>query len=130
MKDEGTLLLASRDEELVSRIRGLNGSLPLGVEAVDRGEEALARIGDARLLMLDDDLADLRGRSLIRTIRSARPDLKIVFTASDVSQDLEVEVRRSGAYFYLPKPVSLEIFRKVAAKAVEHESTRNRWKMR
>lgn len=137
----GLLLVASRDGALIDAARSLNGELQLDVAVVSRGRELLSKMcpddvlphegemGSVRIVLLDDELSDGKGRVLLRALRKARPDLKILFTAAEPSAKLEVEVRREGAYFYLPKPVNLEILKKVVAKAVEHESTRNRWKL-
>ena len=137
----GTLLVASRDDRLSATVRGLNGSLEMEVDVVAQGRDLISKIavpgllphegdgGSIRLLLLDDDLVDGRGRTLLRYIHSVRPDLKVIFTAGGGAQSVEVEVRREGVYFFLPKPVSMEILRKVVAKAIEHESTRNRWKV-
>lgn len=137
---KGTIVVATRDDALVSVVRGINADFEMDVDVVSRGQEVLRRLGpgDAlphemesgwiKILILDEDLVDGKGRTMLPFIRETRPDLKVIFTARVYSPALEVEVRREGAYFFLPKPVSAMILHKVVAKAVEHESTRNWWK--
>lgn len=139
---KGTIVVATRDDALIAVVRELNAEFDMDVDVVSRGHEVLRRLGpgDAlphecesgwiKIMILDEDLVDGKGRTLLPFIRETRPDLKVIFTAKGATPALEVEVRREGAYFFLPKPVSEMILRKLLAKAVEHESTRNWWKSR
>ena len=136
----GTLVVATRDDSMVAALRALNGELDLDLDIVNSKRELLGRLsprnglpheGDAgwiKILLLDDDLGDARGRELIRPLREVRSDLKIIFTTSRPTPNLEVEVRREGVHFFLPKPIEPGNLKKIVTKAVEHESTRNRWK--
>jgi DNA-binding NtrC family response regulator len=136
----GTLVVATRDARLVQALRSMQGELDLNLDVVAKRRELLERLappdglphegegGWVRIVLLDDDLADGEGKSLLPRLRAMHGDLKVIFTADHSNPRLEVEVRREGVHFFLPKPIDTDLLRKIIAKAVEHESTRNRWK--
>ena len=52
--------------------------------------------------------------------------MKIVFTVEDFDVELEMEVRREGIHFFLPKPVEWSILERVLSRVVEKETTKTR----
>lgn len=111
----GTIVAVTRDVELIAALRALDGDLE--IEIVPAGEDVFAKVADGgiTILLMDGDV------EMLRRVRGERPDLKTIVAAPPED---EVEIRRQGAYYYLPKPVDGGILAKVVAKAIEHESSR------
>lgn len=121
----GTLVAATRDEDFVARLRGRG----MGVDHAASGRELLDLLqenGGGTVIVLDDDLPDVRGSSLLGRIRELDSNVKIVFTVEDFDVELEMEVRREGIHFFLPKPVEWSILERVLSRVVEKETTKTR----
>ena len=121
----GTMVAATRDEDVVARLRGRG----MGVDHAASGRELLDLLqesGGGAVILLDDDLPDVRGSSLLGRIRELDSNVKIVFTVEDFDVELEMEVRREGIHFFLPKPVEWSILERVLSRVVEKETTKTR----
>ena len=119
----GTVLVASRDAEFVSemRLRGVD------VDHVPSGQGLLDRLqvpGSVSVLLLDNDLLDVQGTSLVGRIRELDSNVKIIFTVGEFDPELEMEVRREGIHFFLPKPVEWSILEKVLSRVTEKDTDR------
>jgi FixJ family two-component response regulator len=124
-KLNGTMVAATRDEDFVARLR----SRGMGVDHAASGRELLDLLqesGGGTVILLDDDLPDVRGSSLLGRIRELDSNVKIVFTVEDFDVELEMEVRREGIHFFLPKPVEWSILERVLSRVVEKETTKTR----
>ena len=129
--ERGTLLVATRDEGVRDALDGLESRLHLSAGIVDSGRELLDRLQEGvwepegvKLILLDDDLPDVAGRSLVCRIREIDPDRKILFVAGEVVPAMEIGVRREGIFFFFHKPLDRDLLSRVLARALEHESSR------
>jgi two-component system NtrC family response regulator/two-component system response regulator HydG len=64
-----------------------------------------------------------RCEDLIRQIRSAQPDVKIISIAAQCDRDLERVIRRHGVLFYMTKPVSPNLIRELATHLLKSMPT-------
>ena len=126
---EMLLLAATRDDQVVEMLRGLKVRGIRRIEIVPSAERLVKRIppgsddGVIRIILLDDELEDRKGRDLIAELHQRRRNLKIVFMAAEPDEALEVAIRREGVYFFTGKPLEATLLRRVVEKAVEHETT-------
>ncbi len=76
------------------------------------------------LVLLDLSLARPdRCEDLIRQIRSAQPDVKIITIAAQCDRDLERAIRRHGVLFYMTKPVTLSLVRELTTHLLKSMPT-------
>ncbi len=126
---EMLILEATRDDQVVEMISGLKVRGIRRIEIVPSAERLVKRIppgsdnGVIRIILLDDELEDRKGRDLIAELHRRRRNMKIVFMAADPDEALEVAIRREGVYFFTGKPLEATLLRRVVEKAVQHETT-------
>ena len=78
------------------------------VDPVDRGEDALERIGRARpvdLAIVDCRLPDISGLDLLRRIKTRSPDTEVILLTGHASLDGALAAMAGDASSYLVKPV-------------------------
>ena len=91
-------------------------------ETIGEAKEQLA-LGMTSLVILDINLPDGNGLSLLKDIRNSFPDLPVILlTANDTDQDI-VEGLNQGADDYITKPFSLQVL-----KARVNTQIRKRWR--
>ena len=103
------LLVLSRDDDLVGQVREAAQVI------LDRPEPVVVHSGAAclsaleaqptALLILDDAVQRGSGPVLLYRIRTAHPQLRIVYVASHHNAELEREVRQIGVLYYTAKPL-------------------------
>lgn len=98
------VLLVEDDEGVASALTELLGQSGSEVTRVDRGSDALHRVKDCDLVLLDLGLPDMDGLDVLRTLRRASAVPVIIMTARD-SDGAVVLGLRAGADDYLVKPV-------------------------
>jgi DNA-binding NtrC family response regulator len=87
----------------------------LAEQLAERGHEVLTagtrvaalrilRRFDCQVAVVDADLADGDGITLLGALRAERPQLAIVFTAARGGESLREEARRRGAFSLVEKP--------------------------
>ena len=133
------LLIGARDDGLEQAVR----SIRLGGEIrIDRARSAreLRRllvpsgllpheVDDlaVKIVVLDDDLDTEEGAlGLIRELVALRPSLKVIWVTGSLDRNREIEARRLGVYYIVPRPLEPTLLSRVITKAVEHETTRVR----
>jgi len=89
-----------------------------------RGEEALktARETDLDLLITDMMMPGMDGITLLKTIKSSKPDLPVIMVTAYGEVDKAVAAMQAGAFNYLTKPFNNDELVLNARKAVEHYS--------
>jgi DNA-binding response OmpR family regulator len=98
------VLLVEDDEGVASALVELLGHTGAAVVHVARGADALHRVKDCDLVLLDLGLPDMDGLDVLRTLRRASAVPVIIMTARD-SDGAVVLGLRAGADDYLVKPV-------------------------
>jgi DNA-binding NtrC family response regulator len=71
------------------------------------GREGLARLSDARLVLLDIGLPDISGLELLEQARKQAPEVPIIVITAHGTLENAVTARRLGAAAYLVKPLNL-----------------------
>ena len=70
------------------------------------------------LCLTDMQLPDGNGIDLVKHIQKNRPDLPVAVITAHGSMDAAVNALKAGAYDFVPKPVDLEVLRKLVNGAV------------
>ncbi len=91
------------------------------VETVDNGEKALDFVenNDVSLVISDIRMPGMDGVSLLRSIKSRRPEMPVVLITAFASMDSAVTAMKEGAWDYLTKPFRIEELREVIEKALD-----------
>ncbi len=116
-----TILVVEDDPEVRSYLEMALGCQGYQVEAVEDGEEALARLDNHNgisLVLLDILLPRKGGMEVLREIRALHPDLPVIVLSGLSSPLTVVEAVKSGATDYLAKPVSHEELAEAIRKAL------------
>lgn len=124
MTRKRTILVVEDDPEVRNYLEMALGCQGYQVEAVEDGEEALARLGNRNgiaLVLLDILLPRKGGLEVLREIRAAHPGLPVVILSGLSSPLNVVEAMKSGAADYLAKPVSHEELGEAVRKALGQE---------
>lgn len=126
MAIQGTILIASKDGELLAATQEIGNALGATVVPADTGACALDffHSGKVRVTVVDEVLSDGAGVELLKRIRHVNPDAKAIFVTGSPTEALEREVRRVGVHYFGSKPVNAALFRKVLEKVFEHETRR------
>jgi DNA-binding response OmpR family regulator len=98
------VLLVEDDQGVASAVTELLSQAGASVICTSRGSDALHRVKDCDLVLLDLGLPDMDGLDVLRTLRRASAVPVIVMTARD-SDGAVVLGLRAGADDYLVKPV-------------------------
>lgn len=80
------------------------------VDRVDRGQDALARIGQPRpvdLAIVDCRLPDISGLDLLRSIKTRSPETEVILITGHASLDGALAAMAGDASSYLVKPVDI-----------------------
>ncbi|MDJ0785841.1 MAG: sigma-54 dependent transcriptional regulator [Myxococcota bacterium] len=134
MSERNTQILVVDDQELYRRAlrRVLSRAGHEVVEARDASEAmGIVTSQPLDLVLCDVKMPGLSGFELVRQIRDACPDLPCIIITGYASSESSVEALRSGAFWYLEKPLEpaqQDVLRRLVDQAIEHSrlKTHNR----
>jgi DNA-binding NtrC family response regulator len=95
-----------------------------GVIACASGEEALARLDAADVLITDLVMPHMTGLELMRAARAKRPHLPVLVLTARGSERAAVEVMKAGAEDYLSKPFDVDELLLSVQRCVETQRLR------
>ena len=108
---QGTILLVEDEEGLRSlNARGLRSrgysviEASNGIEAMEALEQ---RNGAVDLVVSDVVMPEMDGPTLLKTMRSRNPDLKIIFVSGYAEDAFEKSLPKNQQFAFLPKPFTL-----------------------
>lgn len=94
--------------------------------AFEDGEEALANLEGADLVITDLIMPRIGGLEVLRRVKLARPRLPVIMITAQGSERAAVDAMRAGAYDYLAKPFDVDELAAVLERALEVGSLRER----
>lgn len=95
-------------------------------EAFEDGQEALANLEGADLVITDLIMPTVGGLEVLRRVKLAQPRLPVIMITAQGSERAAVEAMRAGAYDYLAKPFDVDELAAVVERALEVGSLRER----
>lgn len=128
------ILVVSKDKGLIKDLNEVLLDLPFRatLEHYQSSKVVLGRISfgaevyqtRVKLLIIDDDLNGVSGRSLLEAIRGLGFALPVIFISKDSNVELEIAVRRLGVSFFASKPIDHQLFVKLLSRMLEHETAK------
>jgi len=104
------ILIVDDEEGMRSLLEDFLGELNHGVLTATNGEEALARLRQAKVdvVMTDRSMPVMSGDELVRRISRERPHLPIIMLTADVlSGEQREELIKAGVVAFIKKPFNL-----------------------
>ena len=117
----GVVLVVDDDELFCDVIKDHLGALGMTVLTAHRGDEGLAQCSrhNVDVVLLDENLPDVKGHTLCPSILEVNELCKIIFVTAQPSFSVAVGALRAGAHDYLSKPVDLEELSHVVSRALK-----------
>lgn len=107
-----TILVVEDEPDVLIIMRSLLRELTSGYEiiTVGSGTDALARVlhGKVALIITDYNMPGMNGLDLLRRVRAASPDTRVIMVTAYPSRELERQARAEGVVAFLPKPFALD----------------------
>ncbi len=119
-----TVLICDDDPAVRFAIEEALGALGVGTIAVERAADALARIGEADVLVTDLVMPEMDGFALLAAAKKTEPELPIIMLTARGNEKTAVQALKQGAYDYLGKPFSIDELRLSVSRALETRSLR------
>ncbi len=115
-----TRILLVDDDKLIQASIAKNLNL-YGYEVIvaSDGKSALEqyRKESPDVVLLDINLPDVGGFSVLKAIRKENPDAEVIFITGEGDMNLVIEALRSGVSDFVPKPLSIGVLRSVLENA-------------
>ncbi len=119
-----TVLICDDEPAVRFAIEEALEALDVTTIAASDGEEALARIGEADVVVSDLVMPKMDGLALLAACRKADPELPVVILTARGSERSAVQALKQGAYDYLGKPFSVDELRLTVGRALEARALR------
>jgi len=116
------LLLVNDEEHLVNTLSEILTDDGYKVTVMKSGSDAMASFDQnpCHLAVVDENLADMSGISLLKKIKATSPDTEVIMITGFASVENAIAVLREGAYDYLLKSFEeLEHISEVVKRAAE-----------
>ena len=81
--------------------------------------EFIANNDDIDLAIVDFNMPDMDGISVIHTIKHRRINLPVILMTAEPSKEVRLASLEAGAYSFIPKPINIPSFRQLVAKALQ-----------
>ena len=119
-----TVLICDDEPAVRFAIEEALEALDVDTIAADNGEDALARIGEADVVVTDLVMPKMDGFAFLAACRKAEPDLPVVMLTARGNERTAVQALKQGAYDYLGKPFSVDELRVTVSRALEARALR------
>ncbi len=104
------VLLVDDEEDFIDTLAQRLKMRELNVTAVYDGERALAKVKSEEpdVMVLDLKMPGLQGMDVLKEIRKAHPNIKVIILTGHGTRRDEEESRRLGGFDFLRKPADIE----------------------
>lgn len=121
------VLLVDDDESLLGLETAILESEGYDVVAVNGGKPALAAVREQEfhVVISDLDMPGISGLQLLEQMKENAPDTVFVICTSHGHLDVAVACLKAGAYDFVAKPFTLELFQECVRRAVQHRRMRD-----
>lgn len=79
----------------------------------------IAKKKNIHIAVIDMKLSDTQGIELVPILKALHPNIRIIFTTSDHSIEIESKARTTGIILYMPKPLDLGLMESAVAKGLK-----------
>jgi len=114
------------DDEKNIRLTMSQSLEPLGmpVQTAVNGEEALQRLNETRfgLVFLDLKMPGMDGMEVLRKVREARPDIKVIIITAHGTIESATEAMKLGAVDFIQKPFAPREIRELVTKVLDRDT--------
>ena len=122
----GKILIVDDEKNIRLALKAALETLPVQVEAVASGEEALAKVEkqpyDYKLWLLDLLMPGIDGMEVLRRLAAIRPDIKVIVITAHGSIETAVEAMKLGAVDFLTKPFDPEEIHSAVSRLLAWDS--------
>jgi DNA-binding NtrC family response regulator len=121
MRERRVILVATPEQavgqDLVDRFLG-QGYQAI---AVERGSDALLAVAEENvgLVVLDISIQEPSGAKTVEIFRKMRPRLPVIALSGDSSVEMGRQILQHGVFYYLLKPIDLEVLDQIVRIALE-----------
>lgn len=100
------------------------GSMGMETETAVNGEEALGRLRAKTfgLILLDLKMPGMDGMEVLRRVREARPDIRVIIITAHGTIESAVEAMKLGAVDFIQKPFAPKEIRDLVQRVLDRES--------
>lgn len=74
---------------------------------------------DPHILLLDIQMPELPGNSLIETIKNLKPGIEVIMVTAVTSEEIKAQCLSSGAFAVLQKPVDFQLLKTTITEALD-----------
>lgn len=116
-----TILVIDHDKLIRWSVSAVLGRAGYRVHEAATGKDALAAVQDGApdLILLDVDLPDMDGFTVLNQIRARHPDLPVLMMTVDATTEMRRQALRLGVRDHLDKPCDPALLKAVVAQALQ-----------
>ncbi|MEW6418300.1 MAG: response regulator [Nitrospirota bacterium] len=114
------ILLAGQDKTILNLLKQRLSNKGFEVFNVTSAKGALkiAKKLNIHIAVIDMTLSDTQGIELIPRLKELHPNIRVIFTTSEHSTEIETSARKEGIILYMPKPLDLRLIEKAISKGL------------
>ena len=122
METRGVLIVDDEKNIRLTLRRALE-SLRLDTDSAVNGEEALAKLQERRfsVVLLDLKMPGMDGMEVLRRLRAARPEVKVIIITAHGTSESAVEAMKLGAADFIQKPFAPKEIRDLVTKVLDRD---------
>jgi DNA-binding NtrC family response regulator len=122
--DKKLVLIVDDEKNIRLTLTGALEAMELGTDTAVNGEEALAKLDTKPfgLILLDLRMPGMDGMEVLRRVRQARPDIKIIIITAYGTIESAVEAMKLGAVDFIQKPFAPEEIRALVKKVLDRDT--------
>ena len=75
-----------------------------------------------QMVVIDDNLPDLPGLTLVSLLKKMKPDLEIIFITPDHDAKKEIDARLAGILYYAVKPIDWTLLGEIIERALTKQN--------
>jgi len=115
------ILVVDDDETIRGMISAFCRGEPYELDFAGNGREAIEKIqkNEANLVITDIRMPEMDGEDVLRAIKNFNPQIPVIIMTSYGTIDGAVHFLKAGAYDYITKPFTRDVFRHRVNRAIE-----------
>lgn len=105
-----SILIVDDEEDTRRSLTDLLSQQGYTVNTASDGHRAVTALeeGGADLVILDLNMPDMTGLSVLRRLQGRRPGLPVIAISAYASKEMKLELLQEGARSFFPKPIDID----------------------